>query len=50
MILPALALPGDDWIDGREADEPSALNKYGGVKISWSWWLALQPPQSPPPE
>src|SRR4051812_45232483 len=49
MVLPAVAVVGAAVIVGRGLGVPSALSRYGGVKISPSKRLVGQEPHSPPP-
>src|SRR5947207_2990995 len=48
-FAPLAAAAGAAVIFGRTAREPSALSRYGGVKISPLKWLVAQEPHSPPP-
>jgi hypothetical protein len=47
--LPFEAVVADRVMVGRVAGLPSALKRYGGLKIWASKWLVAQSPQSPPP-
>ena len=49
MVAPSEALVGALVMAGHGAALPSAVRRYGGVKISPSAWLMAQPPHSPPP-
>ena len=49
MSAPFAAVAGAVVITGRDAAVPSALSRYGGVKISPSKWFVPQVPHRPPP-